>query len=49
MYLIQGNFGNKGNFEVLVREGVKLRHYWRNNDAAGLPWNKGVLFGDGVD
>ena len=49
MYLIQGNFGQKGNFELVVREGDKLRHYWRNNDASGLPWNKGALFGDGVD
>ncbi|MGD2249901.1 MAG: hypothetical protein PVF58_15950 [Candidatus Methanofastidiosia archaeon] len=47
--LIQSNFGNKGNFELVVREGTKLRHYWRHNDANELPWNKGVLFGDNVD
>jgi hypothetical protein len=46
--LIQGNFGKKGNFELVVREGNKLRHYWRNNDASGLPWNKGVLFSDHI-
>ena len=47
--LIQSNFGNIGNFEVIVKEGNKLRHYWRNNDDAALPWNKGDLFGDNVD
>jgi hypothetical protein len=47
--MIQSNFGNMGNFELVVREGNKLRHYWRNNDAAGVPWTKGVLFGDNVN
>ena len=47
--LIQGNFGDRGNFELVVREGNKLRHYWRNNDASGYPWHKGVLFGDSVN
>ena len=46
--MIQSNFGNIGNFELVVREGNKLRHYWRNNDAPGFPWHKGVLFGDSV-
>jgi hypothetical protein len=49
MYFIQSNFGTKGNFEVVVREGDKLRHYWRNNDAAGTPWTAGPLFGANVD
>jgi len=47
--LIQGNFGHKGNFEVVVREGEKLRHYWRNNDVSGLPWNRRAIFGDKAD
>ncbi len=46
--LIQSNFGTKGNFELVVREGNQLRHYWRNNDVNGFPWNKGPLFGDNV-
>jgi hypothetical protein len=47
--LIQSSFGNVGNFEVVVREGNKLRHYWRNNDASGYPWQTGPLFGDNVN
>lgn len=43
--MIQSNYGNQGNFEVVVREGRKLRHYWRDNDAAGFPWHRGALFG----
>ena len=46
--VIQSNFGTQGNFELVVREGSKLRHYWRNNDASGYPWKKGVLFGSSV-
>lgn len=44
--LIQGSFGNRGNFELVVREGRKLRHYWRNNDKSSIPWSRGELFGD---
>ncbi len=47
--LIQGNYQDRGNFEVVVREGNKLRHYWRDNDAGGYPWYNGALFGDNVD
>ena len=47
--LIQGNYGDRGNFEVVVREGNKLRHYWRENDASGYPWHQGTLFGDNID
>jgi hypothetical protein len=46
--VIQSNYGSKGNFELVVREGRKLRHYWRSNDAPGRPWKKGVLFGSNV-
>jgi hypothetical protein len=44
--VIQSDFG--GNFEVVVREGDQLRHYYRDNNAAGLPWRQGELFGDHV-
>jgi hypothetical protein len=46
--MIRSTFGNMGSFELVVHEGDKLRHYWRNNDASGLPWNKGVLFSDHI-
>jgi hypothetical protein len=35
-YILQSNFGNKGNFEVLIRLGDKLQHWWRNNDATNV-------------
>jgi hypothetical protein len=38
--LIQGNFGVMGNFEMVVPlVAGGLAHFWRDNDAAGLPWN----------
>ena len=47
--LIQSNFGKKGNFELVVpRSGGGLAHYWRNNDASGLPWNGPNNFGAGT-
>jgi hypothetical protein len=46
--LIQSNFGNVGNFEVVVREGTSLRHYYLNNDAAGSSWNQGNMFGENI-
>lgn len=46
--LIQSNFGSKGNFEVVVREGSQLRHYWRDNDETTLSWHQGALFGNNV-
>jgi hypothetical protein len=48
MYFIQSNLGNNGNFELVVREGNQLRHYWRDNDDPSFPWHKGDLFGDNV-
>jgi hypothetical protein len=38
--LVQSNFGQQGNFELLVPQGNQLVHYFRNNDAPGLPWIK---------
>lgn len=47
--LIQSNFGDKGNFELVVIEGSKLQHYRRNNDIPGYPWERvGAPFGDDV-
>lgn len=38
--LIQGSFGTKGNFEVVVPcVPGGLAHFWRNNDAPGLTWS----------
>jgi hypothetical protein len=39
--LLQSNFGRCGNFELLVTEKGRLRHYWRDNDCSGLPWKQG--------
>ena len=39
--LIQSSFGSQGNFEMLVPQGGRLVHYWRDNDAPGLPWHRG--------
>jgi hypothetical protein len=47
--LIQSTFGNIGNFEVVVREGNRLRHYWRDNDSPSHPWQTGPLFGDNIN
>lgn len=47
--LLQSGFGSPhGNFEVVVREGRSLRHYYRDNNDPLLPWRKGELFGDRV-
>jgi len=44
--LIEGQFranaSRPGTFEALIDEG-NLRHYWRDNSAAGLPWHRGVI------
>jgi hypothetical protein len=47
--LIQSRFGQKGNFE-LVTPGANggLIHFWRNNDAANLPWSGSTPFGGGL-
>jgi len=37
---IQSTFGQQGNFELLVPQGPRLVHYWRDNDAAGQPWHR---------
>jgi hypothetical protein len=46
--LIQSGFGNRGNFEVVVPHSTGgLAHFWRDNDAAGLPWHGPTAFGSG--
>jgi hypothetical protein len=46
---VQGRFGNKGNFEVVVpRAAGGLAHYWRNNDAPGFPWSGETAFATGL-
>jgi hypothetical protein len=37
--LIQGNWGNQGNFELLVPRGNVIDHFFRNNDDPQLPWS----------
>lgn len=41
--IIQSDFrgGNHGNFEVLVREGTALVHYFHENDDVNKPWRRG--------
>jgi len=44
--LIQSNFGRQGNFELVVPLGNRLAHYFRDNDAPGLPWHGPFVFFD---
>jgi hypothetical protein len=45
-FAIQGKFGTKGNFEVVAPlQSVRLAHFWRDNDAANLPWHGPTPFG----
>jgi hypothetical protein len=47
--LIQSRFGTKGNFEMVVPSATGgLQHFYRNNDAAGLPWSGPTAFGGSV-
>jgi M6 family metalloprotease-like protein len=36
--IVQSSFGAAGNYEMLVPQGMRLVHYWRNNDVAARPW-----------
>ena len=47
--LIQGRFGARGNFELVVpmRDGG-LAHFWRNNDDPAMPWYGPTVFGAGI-
>jgi galactose oxidase-like protein len=45
--MIQGIFGGRGNFELVVpAAGGGLHHWWRNNDFGG--WNGPTAFGGGA-
>lgn len=47
--LVQANVGKQGNlYVVAVTTAGHLRLYWRNDDAAGLPWLQGEDFGANV-
>jgi hypothetical protein len=48
--LIQSHFGSRGNFELVVPlAGGGLGHFFRDNDAPGLPWsNQPVVFGSNL-
>ena len=47
--LVQANVGTRGNFYVVaVLNTGQLQMWWRNNDVAGMPWNKGETFGSGI-
>ena len=37
--LIQGNYGQAGNYEMMVPMGDHLAHFWRNNDDPAFPWH----------
>ena len=44
--MLQSRFGDQGNFDVVVPSTAGgLVHFWRNNDAPGLPWNGPYPFG----
>jgi hypothetical protein len=38
--IIQNSVGQAGNHEMVVAEGVRLVHGWRNNDATAGPWQR---------
>jgi Domain of unknown function (DUF4185) len=48
--LIQSDFGSRdhGNFEAVIAEGDSLAHWWRDNNAPGLPWKHGQAIVSGV-
>ena len=45
-FMLQGRFGNHGNFEMVTPRDIGgLAHYWRNNDDPSLPWYGPYSFG----
>ena len=46
--VIQSDYGDYGNTEMLVPEGDKLVHYWRANDNPARPWDRGAAIGFGA-
>jgi hypothetical protein len=48
-FMVQGNFGRKGNFELVTpRAGGGMVHCWRNNDAGGFPWSGAAAIAPGA-
>jgi len=46
---VQGRFGQRGNFELVVpRAAGGIAHYWRNNDLSSFPWSGEAVFGTSV-
>jgi len=46
---IQGPFGSRGNFEVVVAwPDGGLAHYWRDNNIPGQAWSASIQFGERV-
>jgi hypothetical protein len=46
-FLIQSRYGVQGNFELVVPLATgALAHFFRDNDASGLPWHGPFRFGD---
>ena len=43
--MVQSRSGTKGNFELVAPMEAGLGYYWRDNDAAGLPWRGPYWFG----
>jgi len=43
--IIESDFhnGDHGNFEVVVREGPNLKHYWHDNSDVNSPWRPGQV------
>ena len=41
--LLQSNYGQTGNLELVVPAGPRLLHYWRDNDAPGNPWHGPIV------
>jgi hypothetical protein len=39
--MIQGSYGENGNYELLVPIGTKLCHFWRDNQAPNFAWHAG--------
>ena len=47
-FLVQGAFGTVGNFQLVVPSAQGgVRHYWRDNNAAGFPWIGPEFFASG--
>src|SRR5690348_7291076 len=44
-FFIQSRYGTKGNFELVVPlPGSGVAHFWRDNDAPGMPWKGPEIF-----